>query len=97
MLFGIRLRDSQSGMWVFRKQVLEKVSVLSDGMPFSEEFKIRTFKHPEIRCREVPVQFKYITRIGPSKLNLWGDGFKNLLYLFKLRKSFKSVQNETFK
>jgi len=85
-LFGLRLRDSQSGMWVFRKEVLDKIQVVSDGMPFSEEFKIRAFRCDDIVAREVPVQFKYITRVGESKLNLWGDGFKNLMYLFKLRK-----------
>lgn len=84
-LFGVRLRDSQSGMWIFRKPILEKISVNSDGMPFSEEFKIKAFRHPDIRAREVPVQFKYIDRMGSSKLNLWGDGIRNLIYLFKLR------------
>ena len=87
ILFGIRLRDSQSGMWVFRRHVLGQIKMESDGMPFSEEFKIRTFRHPEIQAREVPVQFKYISRIGASKLNLWHDGFKNLIYLFTLRRS----------
>lgn len=86
ILFGIRLRDSQSGMWVFRKNILEKIKVDSDGMPFSEEFKIRAFRHESIFAREVPVQFKYITRVGASKLNLWRDGFRNLVYLFKLRR-----------
>ena len=86
ILFGVKLRDSQSGMWIFRKDVLDKISIESDGMPFSEEFKIRAFKHPSIRSREVPVQFRYVTRVGASKLNLWGDGFKNLVYLFALRK-----------
>jgi len=86
LLFGIRLRDSQSGMWVFKKDILDRIRVISDGMPFSEEFKIRAFKHDSINAREVPVQFKYITRVGDSKLNLWGDGFRNLMYLFKLRK-----------
>ena len=85
LLYFIRLRDSQSGMWVFRKEVLDKVSVNSDGMPFSEEFKIKTFRHPEISAREVPIQFKYVERIGDSKLNLWDDGIKNLIFLFKLR------------
>ncbi|MBN1354906.1 glycosyltransferase family 2 protein [bacterium] len=85
LLFGIRLRDSQSGMWVFRSRILDDVRVLSDGMPFSEELKIRAFKNLKDRAREVPVQFKYVLRIGPSKLNLWGDGLKNMLYLFKLR------------
>lgn len=87
MLFGIKLRDSQSGMWVFRREILEKISVLSDGMPFSEEFKIRAYRHPGIRAREVPVQFKYVARIGHSKLNIWNDGWKNLVYLFNLRQS----------
>lgn len=86
LLFGIMLRDSQSGMWVFRRDVLTHVDVISDGMPFSEEFKIRAFKHETVAAREVPVQFKYITRVGDSKLNLWGDGFRNLMYLFKLRR-----------
>ncbi len=85
LLFLIRLRDSQSGMWVFRKPVLDKVSVNSDGMPFSEEFKIKVFRHADISSREVPIQFKYVERIGPSKLNLWDDGVKNLIFLFKLR------------
>ncbi len=87
LLFGIKLRDSQSGMWVFRRHVLDKVSVESDGMPFSEEFKIRAYRHPEIRAREVPVQFRYVARIGHSKLNIWKDGWKNLQYLFHLRKT----------
>lgn len=85
ILFWIRLRDSQSGMWVFRRSILDKVAVRSDGMPFSEEFKIKSFRHPHIAAREVPIQFKYVERIGPSKLNLWGDGFKNLLFLWSLR------------
>jgi glycosyltransferase involved in cell wall biosynthesis len=85
LLFGIRLRDSQSGMWVFKKDILDHITVESDGMPFSEEFKMRAFRYLKDEAREVPVQFKYLLRIGPSKLNLWGDGIKNLLYLFKLR------------
>ncbi len=86
LLFGVRLRDSQSGMWVFRRSILDKVRVESDGMPFSEEFKIRAYKNREIKAREVPVQFKYKLRVGDSKLNLWDDGLKNLLYLAKLRR-----------
>jgi len=85
LLFFIRLRDSQSGMWVFRRQILSKVSVMSDGMPFSEEFKIKAYRHPGIQAREVPIQFKYVERLGASKLNLWDDGVRNLLFLFRLR------------
>jgi len=40
VLFGLNLGDSQSGMWVFRKEVLERVVLQSDGMSFSQELKI---------------------------------------------------------
>lgn len=84
-LFGIRLKDSQSGMWVFKKKVLEKLHVTSNGMPFSEEIKIEAFRNKEIKSREVPLQFSFLSREGDSKLNIWNDGFKNLLFLFQKR------------
>src|SRR5204863_4509672 len=31
------VRDSQSGMWVFRRAILSKMTLESDGMAFSEE------------------------------------------------------------
>lgn len=84
-LYFKNICDSQSGMWVFKKSVLGKLNVLSDGMAFSEELKIEAFTHPEVKAREVAIQFKFVERIGDSKLNLWGDGTKNLIYLFKKR------------
>src|SRR5437763_10868814 len=34
-------RDSQSGMWVFRRAILKGMRLDSDGMAFSEEIKIK--------------------------------------------------------
>ncbi len=85
LLFFCYLIDSQSGMWVFRKDILEFVSATSDGMPFSEELKIEIFTHPHINAREVPIVFRYHDRQGSSKLSLWSDGFNNLFFLFKKR------------
>jgi hypothetical protein len=85
-LFGVWLADSQSGMWVFRKSIFERFALCSDGMALSEEIKIRAFAHPELRCREVSGAY-HNTRVGDSKLNVFGDGFGNLLFLFKLRSS----------
>ncbi|MBI5375433.1 MAG: glycosyltransferase family 2 protein [Candidatus Schekmanbacteria bacterium] len=84
-LFGKSIHDSQSGMWVFKREVLSQINVLSDGMPFSEELKIEVFTNKNLRAREIPIEFFYQKREGVSKLNLWGDGTKNLLYLFKKR------------
>jgi len=79
------IRDSQSGMWVFKREILPKLTITQNGMAFSEELKIETFRHKEVRAREVPIQFRYLSRVGESKLNLWGDGFGNLFFLIKKR------------
>src|SRR5215510_14618497 len=49
-LFFRFIIDSQSGMWVFRREVLRRVDPRSDGMALSEEIKILTFTHPTLRC-----------------------------------------------
>ncbi|MBC7262827.1 MAG: glycosyltransferase family 2 protein [Chloroflexi bacterium] len=83
LLFFVRLRDSQSGMWVFRREILSLLTLTSDGMPFSEEIKVEAFTHPQVRAEELPIY--YVSRVGDSKLNMWRDGFNNLFFLFKKR------------
>ena len=80
-LFGIKLKDSQSGMWVFRHEILRDLNITSDGMPFSEEIKIEAWK--KFRCEEVSIEYR--ERKGEVKLNTWKDGLRNLLFLFKKR------------
>lgn len=85
ILFGVKIKDSQSGMWIFKKEILKKLKIESDGMPFSEEIKIEAFRKCD-RCVEIPIEYR--VRKGEVKLNSWKDGIKNLKYLFtiKLRK-----------
>src|SRR4029450_9640511 len=83
MLFRRFLIDSQSGMWIFRREVLDRIQPESDGMGLAQGVKILAFPHPEIRCLEMPIY--YGDRVGESKLNLWKDGFGNLIALGKLR------------
>jgi glycosyltransferase involved in cell wall biosynthesis len=83
VLFGVWLTDSQSGMWILRRSILPQLALTSDDMSFSEELKIEAFAHKGIKARELPIYYK--ARVGESKLNLWHDGFANLLFLFKKR------------
>jgi dolichol-phosphate hexosyltransferase len=84
LLFWFRVRDSQSGMWVFRRGVLEHLSLTSDGMAFSEEIKLEAMSRKKIiRSIELPVYYK--ERHGVSKLRIWRDGFYNLFFLFRKR------------
>jgi hypothetical protein len=77
------VRDSQSGMWVFRRSVLKDMQLESDGMAFSEEIKIEALKNPRVRFGEISIM--YTSRIGEKKLNPWRDGLANLLFLVKKR------------
>lgn len=83
LLFRVPLNDSQSGMWVFRREILKKLRLTSDGMPFSEEIKIEAFRHPDVKAKEVSVPYR--PREGEVKLNTWRDGWNNLKFLFKKR------------
>ncbi len=86
LLFFRWVRDSQSGMWVFRRSILDKIRLDAQGMAFSEEIKIEAVKHPEIRFAEIPIL--YTSRLGEIKLNPWRDGLRNLFFLFKKRLQF---------
>jgi glycosyltransferase involved in cell wall biosynthesis len=83
ILFLVRLRDSQSGMWMFKRSILPRLAIVSDGMAFSEELKIEAFTRGDLRCTELPIYYR--ARIGESKLNVWKDGFYNLFFMFKKR------------
>ena len=86
MLLLAPYHDSQSGMWVFRKRIMDnpKMRPTNDGMPLSEEMKINAF-----RCfgrnKAIEVSVPYRQRVGDAEINTWGDGSKNLLFLYKER------------
>ena len=83
LLFMKGIKDSQSGMWIFKSSIYPLLDPKSDGMPFSEEIKIAAIRHPEVRFDECHIN--YHPRIGEVKLEKWRDGFRNLVYLIKLR------------
>lgn len=85
LLFWKRIMDSQSGMWIFKKEILDEINMTSDGMPFSEELKIEVWCNNKLKCAERGIPFSYSSRVGKAKLNLWRDGFRNLVFLFAKR------------
>jgi dolichol-phosphate hexosyltransferase len=83
VLFFRWVRDSQSGMWVFRRDILKDMTLESDGMAFSEEIKVEALKRRHIRFAELSIL--YSSRLGEIKLNPWRDGLHNLLFLIRKR------------
>jgi glycosyltransferase involved in cell wall biosynthesis len=82
-LFFRWVRDSQSGMWVFRRSIIKDMKLESDSMSFSEEIKIEVLRNSRLRFGEISIL--YSARLGEIKLNPWRDGFRNLWFLAKKR------------
>lgn len=83
ILFLVNIRDSQSGMWIFKRDALTKIQPLetfNNGMPFSEEIKIEMFTNKHIKAKEIPSTLS--AREGQVKLESFKDGIKNLRFLF---------------
>ncbi|MDD1771427.1 MAG: glycosyltransferase family 2 protein [Methanomassiliicoccales archaeon] len=81
LFFHVKIKDSQSGMWVFRREILDRLVLSDDGMPMSEEIKIEAFR--KVRAIEIPITYR--CRVGEVKLSSWKDGWKNMKFLFKKR------------
>ncbi len=82
LLFFVPIRDSQSGMWVFRRSLLPRLKLKSDGMPLSQEIKLEAIlRHAKFGEEHIP----YGARIGEVKLQKWRDGWLNLSHLVAKR------------
>src|SRR6202521_43880 len=65
LLYFRWVRDSQSGMWVFRRSILKDMILESDGMAFSEEIKIEALRNRKVRFAELSIM--YSSRLGEIK------------------------------
>lgn len=82
ILFNIPFKDSQSGMWIFKRSIWPKLNIKSSGMPFSQELKIEAYRSG-FKCAEVPISYR--TRVGDVKLSTFKDGLGNIFHLIKKR------------
>ena len=82
VLFFKPIRDSQSGMWVFRRAGLQRMKLTSDGMAFSEEIKLEALLRG-LKFGEGHIP--YGSRVGEVKLQKWRDGYQNLVFLVRKR------------
>ncbi len=87
VLYGMKMKDTQSGMWVFRRYVLDKISLDCPDVVFAQELKLEVCYFEKYRwgVTEIP----YYQRIGESKLmggwKSWKNGFMDVYYLVKKR------------
>lgn len=71
LLTSQRVTDSASGMRVFRREVLESLYPLPDGLNLTPVMSVRA-AHEGVRMAEIPIP--YDERLGRSKLSVVRDG-----------------------
>ena len=76
IMSGSRVHDSASGMRVIRRECLEWVSLLPDGLHFTPAMSSVAAFDAEVKILEVPMP--YYEREGESKLRVVKDGFRFL-------------------
>ena len=83
LLFGYGIKDSQSGMWVFRKSIFDNPKTsTNDGMPLSEEIKILA-KAPWPKERhQSPFLTESVLVASNPHMGRW---LKNLRFLYSKR------------
>src|SRR5206468_8973376 len=87
LLYSVKVKDSQSGMWVMSKKFIEGINLQSDGFSLSEEIKIIAFKFFEA----LEVDGMYYRRVGKLKLGTFRDGWRNLKYLFEYKSLIRNA------
>ncbi len=95
VLFFRWVHDSQSGMWVFERQVLSKMCALRDnvnGMAFSEEIKIEA-----IRCEGdwiSPARFPSTIHSGSARKNCNRGAMAFAISCFFLRNDYNNFTSK---
>ena len=79
ILFSLKLKDSQSGMYIFKYNVFKSLKYKTTEMEFSSEIKIMANRYKYLKYKEL--YSIYEERKGISKLKIFVDGLKILKYL----------------
>lgn len=82
ILFGVGLKDSQSGMWVFKSAIYPQLKLTQKGMAFSEEIKLEVLRRGlNFKESHIPYHLRY----GEKKIKKFRDGVLNLWFLLRFR------------
>lgn len=85
MLFHTSIKDSQSGMKAFRRDMLMRVTLWERGFPFCSEILAEASK---LGMRIAEVGITYRKRVGKTKLNPAMSGLRIFLASFKMLRDY---------
>ncbi|NWF95444.1 MAG: glycosyltransferase family 2 protein [Candidatus Thorarchaeota archaeon] len=82
LLFNTGFNDSQSGMWLIRRDSIDKMKFEGIHWEFSAEIKIEA-RIRRLRCAETPIRYR--ARMAGSTTNSWREGLKIALFMLAKR------------
>lgn len=89
MIGNIRITDSASGQRILKREALEKLYPLPDGLNFTPVMSTRAI-HEDVKMVEVPI--RYEERAGESKLSVINDGFRFLFTILGTASTYNPVR-----
>lgn len=89
MLSGAEVSDSASGMRVIRRESLELMQPLPDGLHFTPAMSCRAALDPRLSLAEVPMT--YAEREGRSKLGVVRDGWRFLRVILEIAITYRPL------
>ncbi len=96
ILYGYKIKDSLSGMWIFKRYVYNELQLTEGGWNFSLEIKLKTIADSRFKFSEK--QISYHDRVfDSSKQIIFKTGIEHVFYLFNLKKSLLGIPKFDFK
>ncbi|MEO8607711.1 MAG: glycosyltransferase family 2 protein [Chloroflexota bacterium] len=89
MIGNVRITDSASGQRILRRDILEKLYPLPDGLNFTPVMSTRAL-HEDLKMIEVPI--RYEERAGESKLSVVRDGMRFLFTILGTAAAYNPVR-----
>ncbi len=83
LLYGYKIKDILSGMWVFKKSVAKKLNLKMGDWNLSPQIKLNAIQHPNINFDEYSIaQYQ---RLGTTHQQHFKTGVSHLLWIAKNR------------
>lgn len=83
ILYGFKIKDILSGMWVFRRSAIRKLNLTKGDWNLSPQIKLNAAQHPEIAFSEYSIVQHQ--RSGSSHQQHFKTGLSHLWWIFKNR------------
>jgi glycosyltransferase involved in cell wall biosynthesis len=93
ILYGLKINDILSGMWVFKKEVREELRLTMGEWNLSPQIKLNAAMSPAITFTEFSIAQHQ--RLGESHQNYFKTGFSHALWILKNRFAVKQGSQTT--